>query len=125
MSTGNSALAERILAALSEGDVEAFSELIDPGIEIHTQRGVRQGPEEARRWAQTAFDHLVRRYAIEELHEAGNTVVALARVQYVWRESEEVGDEWLLGIVLEFKDGRLRRWRIYDHPTEALEELEG
>jgi ketosteroid isomerase-like protein len=120
----NAEAARRILAALSAGEIDAFSELLDPEVEIHTQRGVRHGREEATRWARSKFEHLERRYEIEEMHEAADTVVALARVQYVWRESGQVGDEWLLGIALHFKDGRLLRWRVYDHPMEALEELE-
>ena len=55
---------------------------------------------------------------------ARDKAVALVRVQYVWRESDEVGNEWLLGLVLEFRHGKLRRWRLYDDPIEALEELE-
>lgn len=49
--------------------------------------------------------------------------MALARVQYVWRESGRIGDEWLLGIALDFRDGKLLRWRLFDDPIEALEEL--
>jgi hypothetical protein len=109
---------------LSEGDVEAFSALLDPEVEIHTQRGVRRGHEEAARWARHRFEHLERRYAIDEFQEAGDVVVALARVQYVWREDDKVGDEWLLGIVLNLRDGRLLRWRLFDDPIDALEELD-
>lgn len=112
-----------MLAALGEGDVDAFSELIDPRVEIHTQRGVRHGSGEATRWAGRTFKHLQRRYEVDEVHEAGDTVVALARVQYVWRESGRIGDEWLLGIALDFRDGKLLRWRLFDDPIEALEEL--
>ena len=115
----------RLLAALSASDVDAFTALLDPEVEIHTQRGVRHGREEAARWAGSHFEHLERRYQVDELHESGDTVVALARVQYVWREDEKIGDEWLLGLALELRDGRLRRWQLYDDPVEALEELDG
>jgi ketosteroid isomerase-like protein len=114
-----------VLAALSEGDADAFSELLDPEVEIHTQRGVRRGRDEAMRWARHRFEHLERRYEVEELREAGSTVVALALVQYVWREDRKIGDELLYGIALELIDGKLRRWRMFDDPIEALEELEG
>jgi hypothetical protein len=51
-------------------------------------------------------------------------VVALVRVQYVWRESDKIGDEWLHGLALVFRKGKLLRWRMYDDPIEALEELD-
>jgi ketosteroid isomerase-like protein len=85
---------------------------------------VRRGQDEVARWARTKFDHLERRYVVEELHAAGDTVVVLAHVQYVWRESGKLGDEWLIGIVLDFRDRRLLRWRLYEDPMEALEEIQ-
>ena len=114
----------RLLAALSAQDADAFAELVDPQVEINTQRGVRVGREEAARWARRRFAHLERRYEVDEMRESGSTVVALVRVQYVWRESGKIGDEWLHGLALEFRDGKLLRWRLYDDPIEALEELD-
>ena len=124
MSGEGAALAKRILDAISEGDVDAFVELLDPEVEIHTQRGMRRGREEVARWARTRFEHLERRYEVDEVHASGGRVVVLARVLYVWRESRKVGDESLVGIVLDFRDSKLLRWRLYDDPMEALEELE-
>jgi ketosteroid isomerase-like protein len=120
----NQELSRRVLSALSKCNTVEFAELVDPLVEIHTQRGVRHGPDEALRWAGRKFDHLERRYEIEELHENGDTVVALARVQYVWRETGQLGAEWLLGIALSFRDDKLVRWQVYEDPVEALEELE-
>jgi ketosteroid isomerase-like protein len=120
----NAEVARRLLAAISAGDADSFVELLDAEVEIHTQRGVRRGRDQVARWARTKFDHLERRYEVEEVHEAGETVVVLARVQYVWRESGKLGDEWLIGIALDFRDRRLLRWRLYEDPMEALEELQ-
>jgi ketosteroid isomerase-like protein len=120
----NAEVARRLLAAISAGDADSFVELLDAEVEIYTQRGVRRGREQVARWARTKFDHLERRYEVEEVHEAGETVVVLARVQYVWRESGKLGDEWLIGIALDFRDRRLLRWRLYEDPMEALEELQ-
>ena len=50
--------------------------------------------------------------------------MVLARVQYVWRETRKLGDESLVGIVLDLRDGKLLRWRLYDDPMEAHEELD-
>ena len=109
---------------LGAEDVDAFVELVDPAIEIETQRATRRGVDEAAAWAARRYDHLVRRYEVDELHELGDRVVVLAEVQYVWRHSGAVGDRTLAGIALDFRDGRLVRWRLYDDPMEALAELE-
>ena len=113
-----------MLAALSDTDTETFAELVHPDVEIVTERGVRRGADSALRWAGRRYEHLERRYAIDELRERGDTVLALARVQYVWRETQLLGDELLHGIALGFRDGKLVRWRVYDDPMEALEELD-
>jgi ketosteroid isomerase-like protein len=124
VSASNAEVARRILEAISEGDVDAFVALLDPDVEIQTQRGVRRGRDEVARWARSKFEHLERRYKVDEVHTAGARVVVLARVQYVWRESRKVGDESLVGIVLDLRDGKLLRWRLYDDPMEAHEELD-
>lgn len=124
MSESNAEVARRILEAISVGDVDAFVALLDPDVEIQTQRGVRRGRDEVARWARSKFEHLERRYEVDEVHTAGTQVVVLARVQYVWRETRKVGDESLVGIVLDLRDGKLLRWRLYDDPMEAHEELE-
>jgi ketosteroid isomerase-like protein len=124
VSESNAEVARRILEAISEGDVDAFVALLDPDVEIQTQRGVRRGRDEVARWARSKFEHLERRYEVDEVHTAGTRVVVLARVQYVWRETRKVGDESLVGIMLDLRDGKLLRWRVYDDPMEAHEELE-
>lgn len=109
-------LARRILAALSRGDVAGFARLLHPEVEIHTARGTRHGPEQAEEWALKRYQHLERRYAIDELREKGDEVLALVRTQYVWRHSGLVGDEEPTAIELAFSEGKLIRWRFREDP---------
>ena len=86
-------LARQVLAALSEGDTEAFGELIADDIEIHTARGVREDHAEAVAWAANKYDHLQRRYEIEEIEPAkGRGVIVRGQTQYVWKDEGEVAD---------------------------------
>jgi ketosteroid isomerase-like protein len=110
-------LARQVLGALSNGDVQAFAELLHPELEIHTARGVRRGKDEAEEWAQKRYEHLERHYAIDELRVDGDDVLALVRTQYVWRESGLVGDEQPTVIELEFEDGKLVRWAFREDLT--------
>jgi hypothetical protein len=105
-------LAREVLRALSEGDVSLFATLVHPAIEIRTARGVRQGAEQAEEWAQKGYEHLERRFAIDELKVKGDHVLALVRTQYVWRDSGLVGNEEPTAIELAFKDGKLIRWEF-------------
>jgi ketosteroid isomerase-like protein len=112
--------AREVLEALSRGDSERFARLVDPEVEIQTARGVRRGADEAREWASSTYDHLERRYEIEEMHVAGEDVLVLAHVQYVWLESGEVGDSTPVAVAMRFVGGKLRGWRVYDDQAEGL-----
>jgi hypothetical protein len=112
-------LAREVLGALSDGDVTLFAALVHPEIEIHTARGVRRGAEEAEEWAVKRYEHLERRYAIDELRVEGDEVLALVRTQYVWRDSGLVGDEEPTEIELAFKDGKLIRWAFREDAAAA------
>jgi ketosteroid isomerase-like protein len=116
----STAVARQVLEALSGGDSETFARLVHPDVEIHTARGVRRGAEDARAWASTTYKHLDRRYVIDEMHVAGEMVLVLAHVQYLWRESGEIGDSKPIAVDLRFDGGRLRRWEVHDDPGEAL-----
>jgi ketosteroid isomerase-like protein len=106
----SSELARRVLNALGNGDVDGFVAMVHPEIEIRTARGVLRGREQVEEWAHKKYEHLERRFSIDELRENGDAVIALVRTQYVWRESGLVGDEEPLAIELAFKDGKLSRW---------------
>jgi ketosteroid isomerase-like protein len=114
------ALARQVLETLGRGDIEGFARLVHPDVEIHTARGVRRGPEQARAWAGRTYEHLERRYEIEDMHVAGGDVLVDAQVQYVWRHSGEIGDSSPVAVVMRFEDGRLRRWQVYDDRVQAL-----
>jgi ketosteroid isomerase-like protein len=107
-------LAREVLGALSGGDVQAFAALVHPEIEIRTARGVRRGGEEAEEWAQKRYEHLERRYAIDQMRVDGDDVLVLVRAQYVWRDSGLVGDEEPTVIELGFERGKLIRWAFRD-----------
>jgi hypothetical protein len=47
----------------------------------------------------------------------------LAHVQYLWRETGELGDSSPVAIVLTFREGKLSRWHVYETWEEGLEAL--
>jgi ketosteroid isomerase-like protein len=113
--SGDEDAARAVLDALSRNDVQAFGELASDDIEIDTARGARRGHAEAVAWAANKYDHLQRRYAVEdiELGEEG-TVVVHGRTEYVWKEGGEVADASPVAIEMRFADGELVLWRFLD-----------
>ena len=117
-------IARHVLDALGHGDVDEFARLLHPEVEIHTARGMRRGAKQARDWASRTYEHLERRYEIEEMHVAGESVLVLAQVQYVWRESGEVGNSAPVAVELDFEQGKLRRWKLHDDQAQGLKVFE-
>jgi ketosteroid isomerase-like protein len=111
----------RAFDALSAGDSDAFLALLERSIEIQTAKGIRRGLSDALVWAESRYEHLDRRYTIDDLRERGDAVLALAHVEYVWRESGELGDRSPVAILFLLRQGKITRIHIYETWDEAIE----
>jgi ketosteroid isomerase-like protein len=109
-------LARRFLAALSVGDRAAVGELVHPEVEIRTERTVHRGRLAAMEWSGKVFDHLVRRYVPVEVEETESGVLVHAELQYVWRDSDVIGDSSRVAIELGIRDGLISSWYLLDEP---------
>lgn len=94
-----------------------MGELVHPQVEIRTERTTHRGREAAVDWAGKSYEHLTRRYEPLEVGVLEHGVLVTAELQYVWRESGEVGDRTRVGIALGVRDGLVSSW-------ELLEEIE-
>ena len=111
----------RALEALGREDTDAFVALVHPEVEIETARGVGRGRDGAIKWASKRYDHLIRRWEVDEIRELGDELLMVGRVQYVWRESGELGDEDAAAIGFELDDGLIRALRLYESLDDAQE----
>jgi hypothetical protein len=91
-------------------------ELVHPEVEIRTERTVHRGRDAAVKWAGKGFDHLVRRYVPVSMEPTGDGILVHAELQYVWRESDEVGDTSRVEIELGIRDGLISSWYLEDEP---------
>lgn len=107
------------LEAISDHDGERLEPLLDPGIQIVTARSRHEGVAAASAWASKRYRHLDRRYVVDELHPMGKGFLGQARVEYVWRESGEVGDSTPIFLSLQVEDGRLRELGLHDDADSA------
>ena len=91
-----------------------MGELVHPEVEIRTERTVHRGRQAAIEWSGKVFDHLVRRYVPIEIEVRENGVLVHAELQYLWRESGEVGDSSRVAIELGIRDGLISSWYLSD-----------
>jgi limonene-1,2-epoxide hydrolase len=113
--------------AFNERDLDGFVAVLDPAVEIHSNRGLRQGPEEARQWATRAPGGVQQEIELEELHEevtggGGGRAVALIVRRWHWEESGELAGEEPMAWAFELHGHRVLSWRPYEDRAEALRE---
>jgi len=91
-------------------------ELVHPEVEIRTERTVHRGSDAAVAWSGKVFDHIIRRYVPIVIEHRPDGVLVHAELQYVWRDSEEVGDTSRVAIELGIRDGLISSWYLLDEP---------
>jgi ketosteroid isomerase-like protein len=126
MSDENVAIIRRLAELVNAGDLEAELGLIHPAVELFTyeeepEAGVYRGHEGyreyARSWLDTFDDYHVE---VDELIDAGDSVVAVARIRATGRSSGAAIEEsnvWLYRI----RDGMVSECRWCRTKLEALE----
>jgi ketosteroid isomerase-like protein len=123
----NEATVARLLAALSARDGEAVGAVLHPEIVATGDKGTYEGIDAVVGWAKPSDDgHLVSRVEVDDIREVGEAHVALAaRRRWCWKDDPEtVADEAPFGILLEFRDGKVYRWRQnFGSIVEALEAI--
>ncbi len=112
------------IRAFNEGDLDAFVEVLDPEVELHSMRGLRRGTDAARMWATRPPGGVQQTIELEQLYEdeeAGSgPAVALIRRRWNWDEdgSEAGSDE--MAWAFELRGGRVLSWRPFEDRAEAM-----
>jgi len=113
----------RFYESFNAQDLDAFVETLHPDVELQTQRGPREGREEARAWA-TKGPHggLEQRLVLEDVvgDPESAHLVAVYRKQWWWRETERCAHEDEMGAMFTFRDGLIARWQPFEDRAEAL-----
>lgn len=120
MTEGARSLAAEIVAAINSRDPERLHPLVDEGSEVVTGRSTHRGPDAIAAWARKEYDHLVRRYSVDEFRSRGSRVLALGAVEYVWRDEGEVADSSPIALDIELSGDRLGRLTLHDDTAAAL-----
>jgi ketosteroid isomerase-like protein len=113
------------IRAFNERDLDAFVEVLDPEVELHSMRGLRKGAEAARLWATRPPGGVQQTIELEELYEdgtegGGGRAVALIRRVWVWDEGGSPAGEDEMAWLFELRDHRIRSWRPFEDRAEAL-----
>jgi hypothetical protein len=113
------------LEAISDRAPGRLRPLLRPGARIVTGRAAHEGVEAALQWASKGYEHLDRRYVVVRTEPFGDGHLVRARVEYVWRESGEVGDSTPTFIAVKLEDGLVAGLSLHDSEERARAALGG
>ena len=113
------------IRAFNERDLDAFVEVLDPEVELHSIKGLRKGREAARLWATRAPGGVQQTIQLEELYEdgtegGGGSAVALIKRLWHWAEDDSLAQEEEMAWMFELRDHRIRSWRPFEDRAAAL-----
>jgi limonene-1,2-epoxide hydrolase len=108
------------IRAFNDQDLDAFVEVLDPEVELHSGRGLRKGIEAARLWATKSPGGAQQTIALDELYEESDRAVALITRSWHWEEDGSHAGDDEMAWLFEIRDRRIRSWRPYDDREEAL-----
>ena len=94
--------------AFNDQDLDRLATVLDPEVVIHSSRGPRRGISEALGWAtRVETGELEQRIEVDGLRPAEDSMVALVRRQWRWRDSGELAREDEVAWLFELSDGRI------------------
>ncbi len=111
------------IRAFNERDLDAFVEVLDPQVELHSMKGLRKGREAARIWATRPPGGVQQTIELEELYEDTDRAVALIRRVWRWDEDGSPAGEDEMAWFFELSGRRIRSWRPFEDRAAALDKL--
>jgi hypothetical protein len=113
------------IRAFNERDLDAFVEVLDPEVELHSMRGLRKGVEAARLWATRPPGGVQQTIELETLYEdgtegGGGSAVAIVNRRWVWEEDGSPAGVDEMAWLFELRNRRVLSWRPFDDRDEAM-----
>jgi len=117
-------LIELALEAIGDRAPDRLRPLLAPEVRVVTGRTTHVGIEAVSTWASKGYENLDRRFALDALEPAGDGLLGSGRVEYVWRETGEVGDSTPIFFALRLSEtGRLSGLALHDDRESAVADL--
>ncbi len=112
------------IRSFNERDLDAFVEVLDPEVELHSMRGLRRGRDAARVWATRPPGGVQQTIELDELYEdeaAGDgRAVALIRRRWHWDEDGSPAGVDEMAWRFDLRDNRVLSWRPFEDRAAAL-----
>ncbi len=120
----------KFIHAFNERDLDAFVEVLDPEIELHSMKGLRKGRDAARVWATRPPGGVQQTIELDELTEddtesGGGRALALIRRVWRWDEDGSHASTDEIAWLFELREHRVRSWRPFEDRAAAWRAYHG
>ena len=121
MDTGNrEAVVREFVRSFNERDLDAFVETLDPEVELHSMKGLRQGIPAAREWADRSTGGVQQTVVIESAEVVGDKVLIRIRRDWRWDEDGSLAGSDQMAWFFMVKDSGIVTWIPFADTAEAF-----
>lgn len=109
----------KFIRAFNDRDLDAFVDVLDPEVELHSMKGLRKGRDAARLWATRRPGGVQQTIEVDELFEDGDRALALIRRVWHWDEDGSHADTEEMAWLFELNRHLIRGWRPFEDREAA------
>ncbi|MGA7397678.1 MAG: nuclear transport factor 2 family protein [Solirubrobacterales bacterium] len=116
---GMESLVREFVRSFNDRDLDAFTETLDPAVELHSMKGLVQGVDAARQWADRAPGGAQQTVVINQVETHGDEVLLGIRRDWHWDEDGSLAGSDEMAWLFRLRDGRITSWRPFADSAEA------
>ncbi len=117
-------IARAFIDAMNAYDADALVELLAHDVVLDGYKGTYVGHDEARRWLGTPGPNLRSRIDVHQIREDGHRALAATERTWIWVDGDEEAETENWNAVWWTRDGKVVRWKPFQHVPEAVEAFE-
>lgn len=114
------AVVREFVRSFNERDLDAFVEVLDPEVELHSMKGLRKGLSEARAWADRSPGGVQQTVNITSVEVVGAKVLVRIRRDWHWAEDDSLAGRDEMAWFFMLRDGKIVTWRPFADTAEAF-----
>jgi limonene-1,2-epoxide hydrolase len=114
------AVVREFVRSFNERDLDAFTEVLDPEVELHSMKGLRRGVPEARAWADRSPGGVQQTVIVNSVEVIGEKALVRIRRDWHWAEDDSLAGSDEMAWFFMLRDGRIVAWWPFADTAEAF-----
>ena len=117
--TGEETVRE-FVRAFNDRDLDGFEATLDPEVQLHSMKGIREGIPAARAWATREPGGVQQTVVVTSIEQVGDKLLARIRRDWHWAEDGTLAGSDEMAWFFLLKNGKVTTWRPFEDSAEAF-----